>query len=197
MAAAEVSAGPGEEVQLENQGQEGSVLDAFRTAAEKVREADRSLGQKYYSLNIFPPWSPTRRFCRWVVGSERVQITFLVFAMASCLSSVGGSGNNFDLLTAHKLGEKLMTAADPANGIWTLVDLAAALVLSFEVIVHSIASGLYTMRGAYLRTSVFNRIDFIVFVSFWVEQVTPTSLCPGLSRGCDLTRVSLCFCRPR
>lgn len=65
MAAAEVSAGPGEEVQLENQGQEGSVLDAFRTAAEKVREADRSLGQKYYSLNIFPPWSPTRRFCRW------------------------------------------------------------------------------------------------------------------------------------
>ncbi len=42
-----------------------SVLDAFRTAAEKVREADRSLGKKYFSLNFFPPWSPTRKFCRW------------------------------------------------------------------------------------------------------------------------------------
>lgn len=63
-------------------------------------------------------------FCnsgRRVVGSERVQITFLVFAMASCLSSVGGSGNNFDLLTAHKLGEKLMTG--PSSPITPSEDL--------------------------------------------------------------------------
>lgn len=53
---------------------------------------------------------------------------------------------------------------------WTVVEFVAFIFLGFEALLKCVSYGVISSPGSFVRASVFNVSDVIVFISYWIEM---------------------------